>query len=155
MAERTLQGLLTDLRRRVTALERRRPRSPRLIRTAWHPIPTTNGFRPRPGGGGPPEYCIWNNVIYFRGTIDHSSGNMPTSGQNTISNELTLLTEHGFAGDEFSVIMCAGPTGGTLMRVYLTEDNRLTYGGSSSYGNGTASYLAIGGASGAWFIGKQ
>jgi len=117
--------------------------------TGWKTIPLLPSYVAHQGT---PMYRILNDVLYLKGTLRRTSGNMPNSGQTTISHPIPDLTARGFSGDSYDPALCVGPTGGTLLRVYLSEDNELRYGGSAGYGTGVASYVSLAGASGVWTV---
>lgn len=117
--------------------------------TGWKAIPLASGYVAHQGT---PSYRVLNSILYLKGTLRRTSGNMPTSGQNKISNPIPELVSRGYIPDDYDPAMCVGPTGGTLFRVYINPANELWYGGSSGYGSGSASYMSLAGASGVWVI---
>lgn len=120
--------------------------------TGWVNIPLAEGFAVYENKT--PQARIRDEVLYLRGCIRASSGNMPVSGQVDVTGPIQMIADRApHPNSAWDVAPCFGPTGGTLFRLYITADHTLRYGGSDKYGNGTASYMSLSGASGCWTFG--
>jgi hypothetical protein len=119
----------------------------KLSDTGWIPLPLLSGFvNYSTDSNGPPSYRIKNDILYLKGSIAASSGNLPVSGQIIFTSAVPDLV--GFTSSGYSGVMAVGPTGGTLGRLYLESNGSLRYGGSKAYGNGSMSYLTLSAYSG-------
>lgn len=117
--------------------------------TGWKPLSLASGYTTH-AADGTPMYRIKNGILYFKGSIAPSSGNMPTSGQVQITNSNPDLAQ--FYDSPYSGVMLAGPTGGTLARMYIGSGGTLTFGASGNYGNGNMSYISLRGLSGVYIL---
>lgn len=117
--------------------------------TGWVNIPIASGFQAYQGRT--PQARIRDEVLYLRGCISPVSGNMPTTGQVDITGSIQMIEDRKpHPNTAWDVVPCLGPTGGTIMRLYISDASTLRYGASNQYGNGNASYISLSGASGCW-----